>query len=946
VRYDAFISYRHGELDGLVAEKLHKMLEAYRIPRVIAKRIGKKKLTRVFRDREELPTSSNLSDSINDALENSSFLLLICSRRTCESQWVMREAERFGELRGKDCIITLLIDGEPDESFPPGLREREVGGEKIFVEPMAADIRADTWAGSLRLLKEEKLRLLAPVLGCAFDDLRRRHRRRRLQRTAAFVSAAFAFTLSFGSFSTYQYIQTDREMQLKLQNQSYALAEYSERELADGNPETAALLALEALPKDIDDPERPLVPAAERALSDALGVYDATDGFKPHKVAELPAAPGKLLISPGESHAVILYPFTLAVYDPESGQAAVKLPAVRSALSDAEFLSDTVVVFTGENGLTAYDIEKGTELWRGRSATEIAVSGDKSVVAAVYKEEGRATLYSPDGDELGEIDFNERAMRVPADDSFLNPRDTLFELNGDGGRLAVSFADGSLSVFDTVTNGEIPLFFPSGAIHFSGGFCRNLLAFAVTEKEPYYSAFLVFDAETGETIARYESDSSRFIPLAAEDGLYVAFEDQIMAVNAETGAVSHAVSAGGRVETFGKNENTFLICESSGPYRFDGPNTRVYQSGYACHFADISENYALTGSYDAKTVRILKHMDYSEKTLLTYDPSYHFSEAKINPVTGLAAFYSHNGLRLCDLRGNIVAEARFPDPLSVKDTQYDAQSGNVAVLYEDRLRLFSGADASLLLEKRGKPGTQSVFWTKFGVSVLEADGTVTLYDLATALPAVKASANPGADCALPIGGGLLTAENGRVFFDGNDIGSGKLTGADRIGGDSFAFAFSDGANGAVFTAEDGVLDRRFTFEAIGESEVYFTGGYVFISPTHGDATVCTLDGAFVRAFDENGFLAETEELGEYIAAGYVSSSSERYTLLLDSAAPETIASLPGFLGKTDDETLVLDSCGGLRTVKLLNIRELTDMAKEQLGGKTLTPDEKHKFNAE
>ncbi|MDR2770698.1 MAG: TIR domain-containing protein [Clostridiales Family XIII bacterium] len=470
MRYDAFISYRHGELDGLVAERLHRMLETYRIPRAIAKRIGKKKLTRVFRDREELPTSSNLSDSINDALENSNFLLLICSRRTCESQWVMREVERFGELRGKDSIITLLIDGEPDESFPPGLREREVGGEKIFVEPLAADIRADTRAGSLKLLKEEKLRLLAPVLGCAFDDLRRRHRRRKLRQTAAVVSAAFAFTLSFGSFSTYQYIRIDREMQLKLQNQSYALAEYSERELNDGNPETAALLALEALPKNIDDPERPLVTAAERALSDALGVYDAADGFKPYKTAELPAAPGKLLLSPGESYAAILYPFTLAVYDPESGQAERKLPAVRSALSDAAFLSDTVIVFTGEDGLTAYDLEKGAELWRGRPATEIALSGDKSVTAAVYKAESKAVLYSPEGRELGEIDFGGRAMRVPADDSFLNPRDTLFELDEDGGRLAVSFADGSLSVFDTGTNAETPLYPSSEAVHFSGGF--------------------------------------------------------------------------------------------------------------------------------------------------------------------------------------------------------------------------------------------------------------------------------------------------------------------------------------------------------------------------------------------------------------------------------------------------------------------------------------------
>jgi len=148
LHYDVFISYRHGELDEYVAEKLHKMLENYRIPSVIAKRIGKNKLDRVFKDREELPTSSNLSDSINSALRNSDFLLLICSKRTCQSRWIMREIQTFGEMHGKDKIITLLIDGEPDESFPPGLCEREVNGETVFVEPLAADIRANRFGGS------------------------------------------------------------------------------------------------------------------------------------------------------------------------------------------------------------------------------------------------------------------------------------------------------------------------------------------------------------------------------------------------------------------------------------------------------------------------------------------------------------------------------------------------------------------------------------------------------------------------------------------------------------------------------------------------------------------------------------------------------------------------------------------------------------------------------
>ena len=45
MRYDAFISYRHSELDKFVAEELHKQLENFKIPKNIAKKAKKKKIS-------------------------------------------------------------------------------------------------------------------------------------------------------------------------------------------------------------------------------------------------------------------------------------------------------------------------------------------------------------------------------------------------------------------------------------------------------------------------------------------------------------------------------------------------------------------------------------------------------------------------------------------------------------------------------------------------------------------------------------------------------------------------------------------------------------------------------------------------------------------------------------------------------------------------------------
>ncbi len=949
MKYDAFISYRHGELDGLVAEKLHRMLEAYRIPAPIAKKIGKKKLSRVFRDREELPTSSNLSDSINDALENSAFLLLICSRRTCSSQWVMREVERFGELHGKDRIITLLIDGEPDESFPPGLRERKIGDEIIFVEPLAADIRAETWKGSIKLLKEEKLRLLAPVLCCAFDDLRRRHRRRQVQRVASGVGAALVFSLSFGGFSTWQYWRIDREMQLKLENQSYVLAEYSAECLANGDPDTALLLALCGLPQDISDPERPLVAAPEKALADALGIYDLSDGFKPHKLLDLPVAPSKLALSPGEKYGLAMYPFELAVFNPESGETAVTLPAAHTALADAEFLSDEAVVYAGEKGIEAYHIAEKATLWQGGAATAIAISADKTVIAAVNRNAGEAVLYTPDGKMLGTVGFNGKTMFVPADDGFLNPHDTLFELSADGGRLAVSFSDGSLSLFDTATGSERILYPTSAAIHFSGGFSGNTLAFAAVETEPYSYAFRAYNAE-GESIASYASETSRFVPFAGPEGVFFAVENQILSLDLATGEAAFAAAAGDKIEAFGQGGGEFLVCEGDGTYRFTGEDgIREYSSDYVCHFPVLGNLYALTGGYDANVVRVLRREDNSGADVMTYDRAYAFSEAKIHPEGGLAVFYSYRGLRLCDLDGNVLAETAFPEPDGVVNTEYDKASGNIAVMYKDIFRLYSGWDGSLLLEARGKPAPSkeeaSVLYTSFGVSVLNGSGTVTLYDLVTGSALASGQAETEAVSALPVAGGLLVETGGRVYFDGSELGEGAIIGAGKNADKSYSVAVAGDTGGKVFVIDGNGVEERFTFETRGRAEAYFCESFLFLSPLHGSAEAYSPEGEIIRAFDESGYLAEVGAMGGFIAAHYISSESERYTFLLRRDTLETVAALPGFLCEMEPSILVLDTGEELRSQRLRGLEEMVRLAEERLDGRVLSPEELEKYKA-
>src|SRR6266700_7252159 len=112
--------------------------------------------------REELAASPHLSDSIEAAIRDSSCLIVVCSPHTPESRWVEQEVLRFLALGRSDRILALLIDGEPETAFPTPLRS---------AEPLAGDVRSRPGDSVRHVRENAKLRLIAAILGCNFDDL-------------------------------------------------------------------------------------------------------------------------------------------------------------------------------------------------------------------------------------------------------------------------------------------------------------------------------------------------------------------------------------------------------------------------------------------------------------------------------------------------------------------------------------------------------------------------------------------------------------------------------------------------------------------------------------------------------------------------------------------------------------------------------------------------------
>lgn len=298
--YAAFISYRHRPLDTAVAARLHRLIEHYRVPKEL-RHGGQKTVGRVFRDRDELPLSSDLTTELREALDHAAFLIVICSPDTPQSIWVDREIEYFLRSHDRDHVLAVLAAGTQDVSFPKRLTEiYAADGVTVVeqVEPLAANIADETNPFTplehllphrlrvLRRLRGEFLRLMAALLHCPYDTLRQRARQYRQRRALAAAGTVAAVAAAFAVMLLDRNREISRQMRLAQQNEqralaseaqaqrneSRALALLSEHQLASGDRDGALRSALAALP-DAESPDRPRLAEAEKALAGALYVY-------------------------------------------------------------------------------------------------------------------------------------------------------------------------------------------------------------------------------------------------------------------------------------------------------------------------------------------------------------------------------------------------------------------------------------------------------------------------------------------------------------------------------------------------------------------------------------------------------------------------------------------------------------------------------------------------
>ena len=382
--YTAFISYRHCPLDTAVAESIHKRIERYRVPKDLRKE-GQKNLGVVFRDRDELPLSNDLTQDIYEALDNARYLIVVCTPETPKSLWVDREIQHFLLHHSQDRILTVLAAGTPEESIPRRITTVYGPDEETVVdqvEPLCAYLVDENEKKVLRNLKSEFLRLAAAILECPYDALKQRQKRYRTRRIIAGCAAATAVLLSImGLLIQWNLDVTQKNEEISRMNEeiqeqlrqtqlkeSQALTLVSQNQLAEGDRTGALQTAMEALPGE--EGERPFYAPAKTALEKALGLYYT--GYYPDLRLEIPSGISAVAVSDdGHFAAGVTGNGYLTCYNLYTGQTLWEVPQLDEyAVESFFFLPNQEGILCTSMGGNQFVLDAQTGKLRFSYATE------------------------------------------------------------------------------------------------------------------------------------------------------------------------------------------------------------------------------------------------------------------------------------------------------------------------------------------------------------------------------------------------------------------------------------------------------------------------------------------------------------------------------------------------------------------------------------------------
>ena len=495
------------------------------------------------------------------------------------------------------------------------------------------------------------------------------------------------------------------------------LASDSEKKLQQGELETAVEKALQATSRK-SELDAPVLPEAQKALTDALGVYDLKDGWKDYGVVELEEKPLKLRLSPEGTLFAVVHDFKLDIYKVASREQVAVLEMEKSALSDFLFINEEQILYAGKGGIALYDLSAQKEIWSGDPCTTICISGNRKKAAAVNRKDSKATIYHlSNGKVIGTCDFGKRHFDVLENDSFEDPQNNLLALDQNGDYLAVSDSTGGLIFYDLKNKSpeDLILYETSDYTKFQGGFVKDVFAYTAYGKGK--SEFGAIDMKNIQFLASYESNNPLILKIK-NDEVYLAEGNLLIKVDLKSGEQRElAKLKKGSIVGYGATDNGCLILAEDGTVHFfDNVANEIAQftDEKVAFMADMNQEFAITADMNADVLRMFRKVSQKDTVFFEYDADFKHDEARIDEKNHTVLLFSGTGFRLYNMEGGLVQEAKLPKQDQIYDEQFirgEKDNYLEVTWYDGSVKKYSTKDGALIGDDKIARPTKDLFET-------------------------------------------------------------------------------------------------------------------------------------------------------------------------------------------------------------------------------------------
>ena len=529
-------------------------------------------------------------------------------------------------------------------------------------------------------------------------------RRKAITISTALLSVAF-LTSGFVAFTGLKQRENRKE--------ALAKAAYSVDAFNKGDITKAVSYALEAIPKGNSIFEAPVSAEAESALALSSGVYNLSDGFHDYKTVSLPAAPFKLSTSPDRSRYAAVYGYEVKVFNEGEEAEMVSLPIEHSALSDCIFIDNGNILYAGEEGVSLYSINDNKAVWTGEKGTNIAVSSDKKIAATINRDADKAFVYDVNSGKLiKKLDFNGRHLPKAENDNFADPMNYIFALNSDGSKLAVSFLDGSLSIFVVDSEDEIVIKEASEVLNFSGGFCKDSFAYSEnTDKGE--NVFTVIDLKNINDIyvPVVGKNANPFKVYTDEDGIYIANGSKLVKyIPGEKEQKELAFTGEFNIEDFVKFGKYTAVKTEDNKISFFNENAvpvQTYEPSDRVDFMLLTDERVVIANRDNPELKLLKLENNADARIASYPIEVKHDEARVSIKDDRIILFDYKNFHIYNMKGELIKEDELPDSDKIFDEQFIRDEGGSyleVTWYDGTVKKYGLKDGAIIKEeKRERP---------------------------------------------------------------------------------------------------------------------------------------------------------------------------------------------------------------------------------------------------